>query len=132
MEEVVKFLKACQPFYLATVGEDGQPHVRPIGCVCVFEDKLYIITSNQKKVYAQMLKNPKIEISGMAHDKWIRLEAEAYHDARREARVAMMDDNYAKLSSRYTVDDGLMEVLYLKNVTVAICSFVTEPEIYKF
>lgn len=79
-----------------------------------------------------MLKNPKIEISGMAHGKWIRLEAEAYHDTRREVRVAMMDDNKAALNTMYSVDDGLMEVLYLKNATATICSFTDEPEVYKF
>lgn len=131
MEEVVKFLKDCKTFYLATAEENGQPHVRPFGAVCVFEGKLYIVTNNQKNVFAQMLKNPKIEISGMAHGKWISLEAEAYHDARREARAAMMDDNKAALSM-YTVDDGLMEVLYLQNATATICSFTSDPEVYKF
>lgn len=132
MEEIVKFLKDCNTFYLATAEENGQPHVRPFGAVCVFEGKLYIVTNNQKNVFAQILKNPKIEISGIAHGKWIRLEAEAIHDTRREAREAMMNENEAVLSSMYTVDDGLMEVLYLQNVTASICSFVADPEVYKF
>ena len=132
MERVAHFLKDCKTFYLATAEESGQPHVRPFGAVCVFEGKLYIVTNNQKKVYAQMLKNPKIEISGMAHGKWIRLEAEAIHDARREARVAMMEDNTAALGSMYTVDDNLMEVLYLQNATATICSFTAEPEVIQF
>lgn len=131
MEKVAQFLKDCKTFYLATSEENGQPHVRPFGAVCVFEGKLYIVTNNQKKVFAQMLKNPKIEISGMAHGKWIRLEAEVIHDARREARVAMMDDNTAALNM-YTVDDGLMEVLYLQNATASICSFTDDPEVIKF
>ena len=132
MKEVVQFLKDCKTFYLATAEENGQPHVRPFGAVCEFEGKLYIVTNNQKKVFAQMLKNPKIEISGMAKGKWIRLEAEAIHDARREARAAMLEENTAALSSMYAVDDGLMEVLYLQNATASICSFVAEPEVIKF
>ena len=60
MNEVAEYLKSCGTFFLAT-SEDGQPHVRPFGAVCVFEGRLYIVTNNQKKVYRQMKENGKIE-----------------------------------------------------------------------
>ena len=131
MNEVLDYLKSCGTFYLATADGD-QPHVRPFGAVCEFEGKLYIVTNNRKKVYAQMADNAKIEICGMQKGTWIRVEAEAVHDSRREARVAMMEDNKASLSSMYTVDDNLMEVLYLKNATATIYSFTAEPRIITF
>ena len=131
MNEVLEYLKSCGTFYLATTDAD-QPHVRPFGAVCEFEGKLYIVTNNRKKVYAQMADNAKIEICGMQKGTWIRIEAEAAHDSRREARVAMMDANKASLSSMYTVDDNLMEVLYLKNATATIYSFTAEPRIITF
>ena len=131
MNEVLEYLKSCGTFYLATADGD-QPHVRPFGAVCEFEGKLYIVTNNRKKVYAQMVDNAKIEICGMQKGTWIRIEAEAAHDSRREARVAMMDANKASLSSMYTVDDNLMEVLYLKNATATIYSFTAEPRIITF
>lgn len=121
MKDVYQYLKECGLFYLAT-NENGQPRVRPFGAVAVFEDKLYIVTNNQKKVYQQMLDNPKIEISGMNKDTWIRLEAEAVLDSRREARAQMLQEN-AELQKMYSVDDGKMEVLYLKNATATICSY---------
>ena len=131
MNEVLDYLKSCGTFYLATT-DGNQPHVRPFGAVCEFEGKLYIVTNNKKKVYAQMADNAKIEICGMQKGTWIRIEAEAAHDSRREARVAMMDANKASLSSMYTVDDNLMEVLYLKNATATIYSFTAEPRIITF
>lgn len=131
MNEVLNYLKSCGTFYLATT-EDNQPHVRPFGAVCEFEGKLYIVTNNQKKVYAQILDNSKIEICGMSKGTWIRVEAKAIHDSRREARVAMMEDNNASLSSMYTVDDNLMEVLYLEDATATIYSFTDEPKVIKF
>ena len=131
MNEVLDYLKSCGTFYLATADGD-QPHVRPFGAVCEFEGKLYIVTNNRKIVYAQMADNAKIEICGMQKGTWIRIEAEAAHDSRREARVAMMDANKASLSSMYTVDDNLMEVLYLKNATATIYSFTAEPRIITF
>lgn len=131
MEEVLEYLKSCGTFYLAT-NEGDQPHLRPFGAVSEYEGKLYVVTNNQKKVFNQMLNNNKIEICGMHKGTWIRVEAEAIHDSRREARVAMMEANKASLSSMYTVDDKLMEVLYLKNGVATIYSFTAEPKVINF
>ena len=129
MNETLQFLKDCGTFYLAT-SENGQPHVRPFGAVCEYEGKLYIVTNNQKKVYQQMMTNPKVEICGMNKGRWIRVEGEVELDQRREARVAMMEDNHAALSGMYTVDDNLMVVFRFIHATATIYSFTSEPEIY--
>lgn len=128
MNKATEYLKSCGTFYLAT-DENGQPHVRPFGAVCEFEGKLYIVTNNQKKVYQQMKANGKVEICGMHKGTWIRVEGEVKEDTRREARVAMMDDNKAALSSMYTVDDNLMTVFYFEHGTATIYSFITNPEV---
>lgn len=130
MKEVLDYLKSCGTFYLAT-SEDGQAHVRPFGAVCEFEGKLYIVTNNQKKVYQQMKKNGKVEICGMHKGTWIRVEGTVKEDTRREARVAMMDDNTAALSSMYTVDDNLMTVFYFEHGTATIYSFTAEPQVFE-
>lgn len=130
MKEALEYLKSCGTFYLAT-DENGRPHVRPFGAVCEFEGKLYIVTNNQKKVYQQMKANGKVEICGMHKDTWIRVEGEVTEDTRREARVAMMDDNKAALSSMYTVDDNLMTVFYFEHGTATIYSFTDEPKVFK-
>jgi len=85
MREVLEYLKECGVFYVAT-DEQGQPRVRPFGAVADFEGKLYISTNNQKDVFKQMQKNPKIEISGMKNDTWIRVKAAVVRDNRKEAR----------------------------------------------
>ena len=131
MDEIVTYLKQCGAFYLATV-EGDQPRVRPFGAVCTFEGKLYICTNNQKRVYAQMLSNPKVEISAMAQGGWLRLEAEAIPNHRREARVAMLKDNADSLSGMYTADDNLFEVLYLKNAVASLNTFGKEPRVIRF
>lgn len=128
MNEVLEFLKACGTFYLATV-EGDQPRVRPFGAVCEFEGKLYIVTNNQKNVFSQMKENAKVEISGMRKGKWIRVSGKAILDTRREAREAMMNANKAALSSMYSVDDNLMEVLYLEDASATIYSFTEQPKV---
>lgn len=131
MEQVLQFLKDSGVFYVATVDED-RPRVRPFSGISEFEGKLYMPTNNKKKVFAQMMKNPNVEISGMAHGKWIRIEADVVNDTRREARKAMLDAYGEALTRMYSLDDGIFEVVYLKNVTATICSFSEEPVVIKF
>lgn len=130
METVFEFLKQCETYYLATM-EGDQPRVRPFGTVDLFEGRLYIQTGKKKSVSRQMTANPKIEISGMAGGRWIRLQAEVVEDDRREARQHMLDI-YPSLKGMYSADDGNCQVFYLKNATAAICSFGAEPEIIRF
>ena len=49
MEQVAKFLKEADTYYLATV-EGDQPRVRPFGTAHIFEGKLYIQTGKSKAV----------------------------------------------------------------------------------
>ena len=130
MQEVLEFLKKAGVWYLAT-DDDGQPHVRPFGAQHIFEGKLYIQTGLVKNVAKQMLKNPKIEISGMAEGKWIRLTAEAVLDERIEAQQAMLDANPV-LKNMYQAGDGNTAVFYLKNATCTFCSFTEEPRTITF
>ena len=130
MKETLEFLKKAGTFYLATMDGD-QPRVRPFGAVCEFEGKLYLVTNNKKDVYKQIMANPKIEISGMADGKWIRLSGEAVQDPRREAKKAMLDANPG-LRGMYNEDDGIVEVLYLRNATAVFCSFTDAPATHTF
>lgn len=124
MNEVYEFLKKCGVYYLATV-EGDQPRVRPFGTIDIFDGKLYIQTGKVKPVSAQMHANPKVEISGMAEGKWIRIAAEAVADENIEAQKHMLEA-YPSLQNSYKPGDGNTEVFYLKNAVAQICSF-TEP-----
>ncbi len=131
MNEAVEFLKGCGTFYVATC-EGDQPRVRPFGALDVFEDKLYIVTNNRKKVYAQLLADPKLELCAMNADgRWIRVAAQAVVDSRPEAREHMLESNPA-LKRMYAADDGLMEVAYLKDVVATIETFGGTPQVIRF
>jgi len=130
MQEVYDFLKKCETYYLATV-EGDQPRVRPFGTVDIFEGKLYIQTGKSKAVSRQMKENPKVEISGMADGKWIRVSGVAVLDERIEAQKHMLD-SYPSLQRMYQPGDGNTEVFYLKNGVAQICSFTEEPKVIEF
>ncbi|WP_234117286.1 pyridoxamine 5'-phosphate oxidase family protein [Clostridium hydrogenum] len=131
MEEVLNYLKENPTFYIATV-EGDQPRVRPFGAVAEFEGKLYICTNNTKKVFKQIEKNSKVEISAVGKDgSWLRLEAKCIADERKEAKEKMLADNPG-LKNMYSVDDGIFEVLYLKDATATFASMKGEPKVVKF
>ncbi|MHB8128373.1 MAG: pyridoxamine 5'-phosphate oxidase family protein [Mobilitalea sp.] len=126
MNQIAQFLNDCGTFYLATV-ENNQPHVRPFGAVMEWDGKTYICTNNTKKVYAQMLENPKIEISATLGDKWIRLIGNVATDPRLEAREAMLKA-IPMLTTMYKLNDGIFEVLYFTDAKATIYSFTENPE----
>ena len=127
MNKIVEELKKTGVFYIATVDQGGQPRVRPFGAVAEFEGNVYICTNNQKACYAQMLANPKTEISGMAPDgTWLRVTGTLVRDDRDEAREAMLAANES-LKDMYHVGDGIFEVLYLEDAHCTKYSFTAEP-----
>ena len=130
MQEVCEFLKAAGTYYLAT-DEGGQPHVRPFGTAHIFEGKLYIQTGKVKDVSRQMHANPRIEICAMHEGRWLRIEASAVLDDRREARVSMLEA-YPSLQAMYSPDDGNTEVWYLRNATATFYSFTDAPRTVSF
>lgn len=130
MNKAVDFLKKSGTFYLATV-EDGKPRVRPFGAISEYEGKAYLITSNQKKVFAQIQENSHVEVSGMVEGEWIRVEAELVRDDNRGAKIKVLEE-YPSLKGMYSPDDDIMEVLYLKNAKATIYSFTAEPQVIEF
>lgn len=131
MEEVLSFLKENPVFYIATV-EKNQPRVRPFGAVALFEGKLYFCTNNKKKVFAQISENPRVEICGMNKSGvWMRVAAKAVRDDRTEAREAVLKEN-PSLNRMYKVDDGIFEVLYLKDAEATFYSYTEEPKTVTF
>ncbi len=130
MEEVVKFLKEADVYYLATMDGD-QPRVRPFGTAHIFENRLYIQTGKRKNVSREIHNNPKVEICAFKNGEWIRVSGELIEDDRMEARVSMLDA-YPNLKSMYRADDGNTEVFYFKNATATVYSFTKEPRSVKF
>lgn len=130
MEELFEFLKKAGVWFLATE-EQGQPHVRPIGTQLIYNGKLYFQTGLKKKMSQQLLKNPKIEITAVQGDRWVRVQAEAILDPDEDVQKAMLDA-FPELKEMYTVGDGNTACFYLKNVTATFYSFKEKPYTIKF
>jgi uncharacterized pyridoxamine 5'-phosphate oxidase family protein len=131
MKEVLAFLRNNNTFYVATV-DGNKPAIRPFGAVTEINGKLYIVTNNKKDVYKQIQKNPVVAICCMAQDgTWLRLVAGVETDPRRESRVKMLED-VPVLKTMYNPDDGIVEVLFLKDAVATFYPPSGEPKIIKF
>lgn len=125
MEEVFKFLKEAQTYYLATV-EGDQPRVRPFGTIDLFEGKLYIQTGKVKEVSKQIAANPKVEICAFMNGTWLRVAGTLVRDERIEAKAHMLDA-YPSLKAMYSAEDDNTEVLYFKDAEATFSSFTAAP-----
>lgn len=128
MEEVLAFFKENPVFFIAT-SEDGQPRVRPFGAMINYGGKLFICTNNQKKVFNQMKKDPRIEICGFNGSKaeWLRLQATAEEVDDAAIRSRMLEEN-PMLKDVYSPNDGLFAVIGLSNCTASFWSMASlEP-----
>jgi len=124
MSEALKFLQDNKVFYLATVGDDNQAHVRPLGFVMEYKGRLAFCTSNQKDMYKQMGKNPKVEITCI-DDKYntLRLSGRFISCTNKESQQKALDI-MPMLSNMYSVDDGKFEIFALDNAK-AYCMDMT-------
>ncbi len=75
--EIVEALSGV--WYLATA-EDDQPHVRPLDKAAEVDGKVYIGTARNKKMFEQILANPKVEIYALNEFGSCRFMAEAYEE----------------------------------------------------
>ena len=122
MKEITEFIKKAGTFYLGTVDGD-QPEVRPIGVFQEYDGKLYTAVGKHKKVYAQIMANPKIVITALDGSNWVRIRAKAVQ-ASDEITARVFADN-PFLTSIYNDESGLkLGVLELTDGTVEFCSMM--------
>ena len=77
--EVIEFIQQVQFGYLATVGADNAPRVRPISIKDVYGDDLYFFTFATTRKVAEIAANPQVEVvwSKEAELSQVRIEGKA-------------------------------------------------------
>lgn len=120
MKEVLEFLQKAGVFCLATA-EGDTPHVRPFGFVMECGGKLTFCTGNNKPVYKQLARNPKVEICAV-DDKanTMRICGTVKFCTTPETQKKALEV-MPSLSKIYSVGDGKFEIFCL-NEGKAVCS----------
>ena len=128
MDEVVGFLKANPVQCAATVGLDGKPKARPFQFMFERDGKLWFCTNNQKEVYAQLRRNPWLELCAVdATFAWLRLSGRAAFVDDREVKEAVLAHCGLVKSLYGTADNPIFEVFHLAEAHAAISDFSGNP-----
>lgn len=128
MKEVVEFLKANPVQYLATVGLDGKPKARPFQFMFEKGGKLFFCTNNKKDVYAQLQKNPYIELTVSSPAfAWIRLNGKVVFTNDLEIKKAIIETSDIVKSQYKTAENPIFEAFYLEEAKATIADFSGNP-----
>ena len=127
MNEIVNFLSENPVQYLATVGRDGKAKCRPFMFCFEQGGRLWFCTNSQKEVYAEMQKNPYIEVCVSNKDfAWIRLNGEAVFENNMTVKRACLNIPIVKQQYQ-TADNPIFEVFYLMDGKATIADFSGNP-----
>ena len=128
MNEVIKFLKENPVQYLATIGSDGKPKVRPFQFMIEEDNKLFFSTSNQKNVFSQMKNTPSVELC-ISNKKfeWMRLSGDVVFSNDLEIKNKVIESSPLVKSIYKTADNPTFEIFYLDNAKAVIADFSGNP-----
>jgi len=128
MKEVVDFLREGKVLYLATSGVDGKPKVRPFGFMREEKGKLYFCTSNRKKVFEELRRQPAVEFCCMGEgSRCMRLPGKAVFDTDPALKARVLDSNEMVKSIYKSADNPIFEVFHLVDAEAVIADFSGTP-----
>ena len=64
LRDVANYLDNVGIQFLATIGLDGKPKVRPMQYMVLEDEKLWFFTNSRKEVYAELQANHCVELCG--------------------------------------------------------------------
>lgn len=128
MKRVVDFLTQSQVQYLATVGTDQRPKVRPFQFMLEDGGKLYFCTANHKPVYRELQENPYLEFCASgANFSWLRLSGKAIFTPDLALKAKVQEQNALVKSIYQTPDNPAFEIFYLDQAIATIADFSGTP-----
>ncbi len=125
---VTDFLIKSQVQYLATIGLDANPKVRPFQFMLEEGGRLYFCTSNQKPVFKEMQKHPHVEFCASGADfSWLRLSGKVVFSKDLGLKTRIQDASPIVKSIYKTSDNPIFEIFYLDGAAATIADFSGNP-----
>jgi uncharacterized pyridoxamine 5'-phosphate oxidase family protein len=100
-DEVIAYIQEVHFGYLATVGADNAPRVRPIGIHTVYGDDLYFFTFSTTRKVVEMEANPQVEVV------WAKVER--LSQVRIRGKAVVVED--AAIQQRFREDNPMVAKL---------------------
>lgn len=131
---VADFLVKSQIQYLATIGLDDKPKVRPFQFMREEGGKLYFCTSNQKPVFQELQKRPYVEFCASGADfSWLRLSGRVLFSEDLGLKARIQEASPLVKSIYQTPDNPAFEIFCLDAVTATIADFSgNPPRVFRF
>jgi uncharacterized pyridoxamine 5'-phosphate oxidase family protein len=129
MNPVVDFLKRSQTQYLATIGTDGRPKVRPFQFKLEQGGKLYFSTTNDKQVYKEIVQHSYVELCACGEDwSWLRLSGKVVFSEDRSIKARIIEEAVPLIKAVYkTPDNPLWALFYLDEATATFADLSGRP-----
>jgi len=128
MNAVTDFLIKSQVQYLATIGMDEKPKVRPFQFMLEEGGRLYFCTSSQKTVSKEMQAHPYVELCASGEDySWLRLSGRVVFSQALEVKAKVQEASPLVKSIYKTPDNPAFEVFYLDDAVATIADFSGNP-----
>lgn len=127
INDIAAYLDEIGLQYMATIGLDGKPKVRPVQYMILRDDKLWFCTNSEKAMYAELQKSPFIDLCGSRLQKdeittaWIRFSAEVVFPTESEEirgikKAIMQKSKIVRELYNNNQEHPLFKVFYLKNI----------------
>ena len=100
-DQVIEFIKEVKFAYLATVGTDAAPRVRPLAACTVYDDAVYFFTFKMTRKVTEMAAHPQVELV------WARLQ----DNAQVRMRGAIVVEEDAEVQARFKADNPMVAQL---------------------
>lgn len=128
MKTVIDFLKQSQVHYLATIGTDNKPKVRPFQFMLEDGGRLYFCTGNNKPVYQELRNNPDLEFCASGPNfSWMRLKGKAVFTGDLGIKAKVQEASPLVKSIYQAPENPVFEVFYLEGAVATIADFSGAP-----
>jgi len=125
---IIDFLTRNQQQYLATVGLDGKPKVRPFQFMLEDGGKLWFCTANTKQVFKEMQQNPYVELCVSGENfSWMRLNGKAIFSDHQEMKAKVQEASPLVKSIYLTPDNPTFEIFFLEEAVATFADFSGNP-----
>lgn len=115
MQQILEFMKNNDIGFMATVN-NGKPALRPIQYQFEKDGKLYFLTTNDKPFYDELKECNYVSYTALNPDtNWVRINGEVTFEDNR-ALIEEIFENRPYIKSLYkTVDNPILELIYISN-----------------
>ena len=117
-EQVIEFIKEAHFGYLATVGTDNKPRVRPIGIHTIYDNELYFFTFTTTRKVAEMNAKPHVEVV------WVKTDKVSQVRIRGEASIV----NDEIIHQRFREDEPIVAKILPSGAEHLFCLYKIKPE----